>query len=194
MKHKNLKKHNQINDQREPAVSYIWIKITDHFRGIYRVYYPNLIKENRRMSTCNRLDLQPLGSQPAMPKNLPDHWTRLINQFVFWNETVIEPQDEERRIGVRIMRRSLRPSTQIATSPVRKLQLIKKFAALLLSVEYSSCGDKDPQQSDLFPPQRGSGHENPYSFLHFPNPERCTIYFSSAVVQSVPHPPSDWAD
>jgi hypothetical protein len=26
------------------------------------------------MSTCNRLDLQTLGSQPIMPKNLPDHW------------------------------------------------------------------------------------------------------------------------
>ena len=25
------------------------------------------------MSTCNRLDLQTVGSQPVMPKNLPDH-------------------------------------------------------------------------------------------------------------------------
>ena len=25
------------------------------------------------MSTCNRLDLQTLGSQPVMPKNLPEH-------------------------------------------------------------------------------------------------------------------------
>ena len=25
------------------------------------------------MSICNRLDLQTLGSQPVMPKNLPDH-------------------------------------------------------------------------------------------------------------------------
>ena len=50
-------------------------KITDHFRGIYRIYYPNLTKGNRRLSTCNRLDLQTLGSQPVMmPKNLPDHW------------------------------------------------------------------------------------------------------------------------
>ena len=36
--------------------------------------YPNLIKGNRRMSTCNRLDLQTLGSQPVMPKNIPEHW------------------------------------------------------------------------------------------------------------------------
>ena len=28
------------------------------------------------MSTCNRLDLQTLGSQPVMPKNLPGHWSR----------------------------------------------------------------------------------------------------------------------
>ena len=26
------------------------------------------------MSTCNRLDLQTLGYQLVMPKNLPDHW------------------------------------------------------------------------------------------------------------------------
>ena len=31
------------------------------------------IKENRRMSTCNRLDLQTLGSPPVMHKNLLDH-------------------------------------------------------------------------------------------------------------------------
>jgi hypothetical protein len=48
-------------------------KITNHFRGIYGIY-PDLIKENRRMSTCNRSDLQTLGSRPIMPKNLPDHW------------------------------------------------------------------------------------------------------------------------
>ena len=39
------------------------------------VMYPNLIQENRRMSICNRLDLQTLGSRPVMmPKKLPDHW------------------------------------------------------------------------------------------------------------------------
>ena len=36
-------------------------KITDHFREIYKIY-PNLIKENQRMSTWNRLDLQTQGS------------------------------------------------------------------------------------------------------------------------------------
>ena len=49
-------------------------RITYHFSGIYRIY-PNLIKENQRMWTsCNRLDLQTLGSHPVMvPKNLPKH-------------------------------------------------------------------------------------------------------------------------
>ena len=28
------------------------------------------------MSTCSRLDLQTLGSQPVMPENLPDHWSK----------------------------------------------------------------------------------------------------------------------
>ena len=34
---------------------------------------PSLIKENNRLSTCNWLGLQTLGSQPLMPKNLPDY-------------------------------------------------------------------------------------------------------------------------
>ena len=42
----------------------------------YRIY-PNLIKENRSMSICNRLDLQTLGPQPViMPRNLLDHCTK----------------------------------------------------------------------------------------------------------------------
>ena len=48
-------------------------KLTDHFRGIC-IIFPNLMKENQRMSTSNQLDLQTLGSQPViMPTNLPDH-------------------------------------------------------------------------------------------------------------------------
>ena len=46
-------------------------KITDCFRESYRIY-SNFRNENRRMSTCNRLDLQTLGSQLVMPKDLPD--------------------------------------------------------------------------------------------------------------------------
>ena len=37
--------------------------------------YPDLIKQNRRMSTCNRLDLQTLGSRPVVPKTLPNQCT-----------------------------------------------------------------------------------------------------------------------
>ena len=49
------------------------MKITDGLGEFYRIY-PNLIKKNQRMSTCNRLDLQTLGSQPIVPKNLPNRW------------------------------------------------------------------------------------------------------------------------
>ena len=46
---------------------------------IYRIY-PKLIKEKRKMSTCNQSDLQTLGSQPVITtKNLPDHWTRFTS-------------------------------------------------------------------------------------------------------------------
>ena len=34
------------------------------------------------MSTCNQLDLQKLGSQPIMPKNLPDHCTKLTSTML----------------------------------------------------------------------------------------------------------------
>ena len=75
-----------LTDQGEPAVSYRWTglvweitgcycrKITNHFKGIYRIY-PNLIKENRKVSACNRLDLQTLEYGLVMPKNLPGHWS-----------------------------------------------------------------------------------------------------------------------
>ena len=57
----------------EPVEVRDYMRITDHFIGIYGIY-SIFIKENRRMWTCNRLDLQTLGSQPViMPKNLPDH-------------------------------------------------------------------------------------------------------------------------
>ena len=34
------------------------------------------------MLTCNRLDLQTLGSQPVMPKNLPDHRLKFFVHLV----------------------------------------------------------------------------------------------------------------
>ena len=62
-----------VKFENEPVEVQNCKKITHHFRGIYRIY-PNFMKENRRMSTCNRLDLQTVGSQPViMPKKFPDH-------------------------------------------------------------------------------------------------------------------------
>ena len=79
----------------EPAASYRWTgwvweitgwrsrfrKITDHFRGIYRIYLDS-IKENWKVSTCNQLDLATSGSRLIMPKTLPEHW--LFSFFVWW--------------------------------------------------------------------------------------------------------------
>ena len=31
------------------------------------------------MWTCNRLDLETLGSQPVLPKNLPNHWFEWVS-------------------------------------------------------------------------------------------------------------------
>ena len=38
------------------------------------------------MWTCNRLDLQTLGSEPVMPKNLPDHWSDVRSLEIFHQE------------------------------------------------------------------------------------------------------------
>ena len=45
------------------------------------------------MSTCNWLDLQTLGSQPIMPKNLPGHCLLLIHlsTLVGVNHLVLQP-------------------------------------------------------------------------------------------------------
>lgn len=48
-------------------------KTTTHFRGTYGIY-PNSIKNNPMVSTCNgRLDLGTLGFRLIMPTNLPGH-------------------------------------------------------------------------------------------------------------------------
>ena len=52
-------------------------KTTDHYKGINGTY-PIIIKRNRKMSTCNELDLETLGSQPVLPKNLTKHCTNVI--------------------------------------------------------------------------------------------------------------------
>ena len=40
------------------------------------------------MSTCNRLDLGTLGSQPVMPKNLPGHWIGVLYNYD-WGEPAV---------------------------------------------------------------------------------------------------------
>ena len=59
----------------EPVEVKVCRKINKHFRRIHGIY-PHLIKENRRMSTCNWVNLQRVGSQLVMPKNVPDHWVQ----------------------------------------------------------------------------------------------------------------------
>ena len=47
---------------------------------------PDLSHENRRMSTCNRLDLQTIGSQPIMPKNLSNQW---VWRFLWFSRVLL---------------------------------------------------------------------------------------------------------
>ena len=60
------------------SLKYNWLKFKTAGKLLiileeFKEYIPNLMKENRTMSTCKRLDLQTLGSQPIMPENLPNH-------------------------------------------------------------------------------------------------------------------------
>ena len=45
-------------------------KFTAHFRGKYRIYL-DLLKKIQKMSTCNQLDLETLGSSLVMLKFSP---------------------------------------------------------------------------------------------------------------------------
>jgi hypothetical protein len=47
-------------------------KLLTILEEIYGIY-PNSMKKNWKMSTCNRLNLETLGSWLIMPKNLPGH-------------------------------------------------------------------------------------------------------------------------
>ena len=69
-------------------------KITNPFRRIYGIY-PNLIVENRRISKCNRLDLQTLASQPIVPKIPPEpylqmKWTGWVQEITSSNSRLLE--------------------------------------------------------------------------------------------------------
>ena len=47
-------------------------KITEHFKGIWRINLKLIKKNHRKMSTCNRLNLETLGSRLLMSKIIPD--------------------------------------------------------------------------------------------------------------------------
>ena len=51
--------------EKQPVEVQDFRKITDHSRGIYRIHL-KWMKANRKMSTCNRLDLESLGSWPTI--------------------------------------------------------------------------------------------------------------------------------
>ena len=51
------------------------------------------------MSTSNRLDLETLGSQPLMPKNLPDHYTYHVGEWTFPPHSQFNPQPRHLNIG-----------------------------------------------------------------------------------------------
>ena len=60
-----------------------WWNTTDHLGGLGGIYF-ELIKKNRKITTCNRLDLETLGSGHIVPKNLPQHRAkRMICPFSY---------------------------------------------------------------------------------------------------------------
>ena len=67
-----------VKFEKEPVEVQDFCKITDHLRGIYGVHL-KLIKKNRKITTCNWLDLETLGSQSIMQKNLPGHLVKVQN-------------------------------------------------------------------------------------------------------------------
>ena len=71
-----MNRENRLLVTDEPVEVQDFKKITNPSRRIYRIYI-KLIKKIRKMSTCNQLDLETLGSQPVMPKNLPGHCKEL---------------------------------------------------------------------------------------------------------------------
>jgi hypothetical protein len=83
-------------------------KRTDYFRGISRITF-KLMKENRNMSMCSRLDLKTWGSEPIMPKiaamfkscsynktvfhRLAKQWKKSLHDFVWKQVTRFGPHE-----------------------------------------------------------------------------------------------------
>ena len=58
-------------------------KITNNWEE-FREYNSNWKRKTEWMSTCNRLDLETLGSRPIMSKSLPGHWHIVWTSKVLW--------------------------------------------------------------------------------------------------------------
>ena len=73
-----------VEFEKQPVEVQDFRRITDHFRGIYGIYL-KFIQKILRIPTCNRLDLQTLGSQPIIYvfKILPDHWSVTFINILF---------------------------------------------------------------------------------------------------------------
>ena len=85
-------------DRGEPAVNYRWTgwvweitgwssRLQENCRSYYRNLWniPQFHERRRRMWTCNRLDLQTLGSRSIMSKNLPVHWCSVLkSEALIW--------------------------------------------------------------------------------------------------------------
>ena len=131
----------------EPAVRRRWTgwvrdfrRITHHFRGIYRIYL-KWIKQIRKISTCNQLNLESLGSWPTLyTQTLPWHW--------HWN------------VGARL-RRLFRMST---TSRNSKVKLgVKKTRAPWIYANAFTCGWAKYRHITLLTLSLYIGHEQVYA-------------------------------
>ena len=68
----------RVELEKQPFEAQYFRRITLHYRRIYRIHPIQQRKPERRITTCNRLDLETLGVWPIMPKNLSDHRFRKI--------------------------------------------------------------------------------------------------------------------
>ena len=85
------------------------------------------------MSTCNRLDLQTLGSQPVvMPKNHPDHW-----QVPDWwpSKSASKSRPNPTRPGRTIERAGSKPLESIPIAAVIGVTLFVPLGSFKISVQ-----------------------------------------------------------
>ena len=67
------------------------MRITDRFRGIYRIYLKWINKQNRKMSTCNRLDYRITRILTDYAQKLPRHWC--VTPYLYDNHNIIHIQN-----------------------------------------------------------------------------------------------------